>query len=427
MTEKGHSTQTPAAVTSPGTAPAFKQYLGTLYEKEFRRLFASLVRSLRDFDIAEDLLHEAFIAASKQWPVEGIPKNPQAWLIQVAKHKGLDRLRREKRFDPLDDEHLESEAAQYEPDYSGDDIEDDRLRLVFTCCHPALDRQVQVALTLREVCGLSTEAIASAFLVQTPAMAQRLVRGKAKIKTAGIPYVVPEGPELQERLDAVLAVVYLVYNEGYRASSGESLGDVELAEEAIRLGRLLVQLLPETEALGLLALMLLNESRRPARTTAAGDLVLLEDQDRQLWRRDYIEEGLHHLERAFANGGVGSYTLQAAISAQHALAADVSDTNWSRIVTLYDALFQLTRSPVVALNRAVAVAMRDGPEAGLALLAALLDEPALAAYHPIYSAHAELSRRAGRREAARASYEKALQLVQQAPERRFLEQRLASL
>ncbi|MDY6984695.1 MAG: RNA polymerase sigma factor [Pseudomonadota bacterium] len=412
------------------TAPAFKQYLGTLYEKDFRRLFASLVRSLRDFDVAEDLLHEAFIAANNQWPVEGIPKNPQAWLIQVAKHKGLDRLRREKRFDPLDEAHLESEAAQYEPDYAseaGDDIEDDRLRLIFTCCHPALDRQVQVALTLREVCGLSTEAIASAFLAQTPAMAQRLVRGKAKIKAAGIPYVVPEGPELPERLEAVLAVVYLVYNEGYRASSGERLGDVELAEEAIRLCRLLVQLLPETEVLGLLALMLLNESRRPARTTEAGDLVLLEDQDRTLWRRDYVEEGLRHLEQAFTQGAVGSYSLQAAISAQHAVAPSVAETNWPQIVVFYDALLELTRSPVVALNRAVAVAMRDGPEAGLALIDALLEEPALAAYHPVYSAHAELSRRAGRLNAARESYQKALQLVQQAPERRFLEQRLATL
>jgi RNA polymerase sigma-70 factor, ECF subfamily len=409
------------------SAPAFKQYLGTLYEKDFRRLFASLVRSIRDFDVAEDLLHEAFIAANKQWPVEGIPKNPQAWLIQVAKHKGLDRLRREKRFDPLDEEHLESEAAQYEPDYAGEDIEDDRLRLIFTCCHPALDRQVQVALTLREVCGLSTEAIASAFLVQTPAMAQRLVRGKAKIKTAGIPYVVPEGPELPERLEAVLTVVYLVYNEGYRASSGERLGQVELAEEALRLCRLLVQLLPDVEALGLLALMLLNESRRPARTTAAGDLVLLEDQDRALWRRDYIDEGIRTLEQAFAGGAIGTYTLQAAISAQHALAPSVAETNWPRIVGLYDALLQLTGSPVVALNRAVAVAMHEGPAAGLALIATLLEDPALAGYHPVYSAHAELSRRAGDVAAARASYQKALQLVQQAPERRFLEQRLASL
>jgi RNA polymerase sigma-70 factor (ECF subfamily) len=408
-------------------APAFKQYLGTLYEKDFRRLFASLVRSIRDFDVAEDLLHEAFIAANKQWPVEGIPKNPQAWLIQVAKHKGLDRLRREKRFDPLDEEHLESEAVQYEPDHAGEDIEDDRLRLIFTCCHPALDRQVQVALTLREVCGLTTEAIASAFLVQTPAMAQRIVRGKAKIKTAGIPYVIPEASDLPERLDAVLTVIYLVYNEGYRASSGERLGHVELAEEAIRLGRLLVQLLPDSEVLGLLALMLLNESRRPARTNSDGDLVLLEHQARSLWRRDYIEEGTAQLERAFASGPVGAYAVQAAISAQHAHAATVADTDWSRIVGLYDALMQLTGSPVVALNRAVAVAMRDGPQAGLVLIATLLQDPALASYHPAYSAHAELSRRAGDYGAARASYLKALQLVQQAPERRFLEQRLASL
>lgn len=414
-------------MSSSLTPPAFKQYLGTLYENDFRRLFASLVRSIRDFDVAEDLLHEAFIAANKQWPVEGIPKNPQAWLIQVAKHKGLDRLRREKRFDPLDEEHSESEAVQYEPDYTSEDIEDDRLRLIFTCCHPALDRQVQVALTLREVCGLTTEAIASAFLVQTPAMAQRIVRGKAKIKTAGIPYVVPEGPELPERLEAVLTVVYLVYNEGYRASSGERLSHVELAEEAIRLCRLLVQLLPGSEVLGLLALMLLNESRRPARTNANGDLVLLDHQDRALWRRDYIDEGRRYLEQAFAAGPVGAYTLQAAISAHHAQAPTVAATDWARIVSLYDVLLQLTGSPVVALNRAVAVAMRDGPEAGVALVVALLQDPALAVYHPAYSAHAELSRRAGDYGAARTSYLKALQLVQQAPERRFLEQRLASL
>lgn len=419
MTSPGNST--------PATAPAFRQFLGTLYEKDFRRLFASLVRSIRDFDIAEDLLHEAFIAANRQWPVEGIPKNPQAWLIEVAKHKGLDRLRREKRFDPLIEEHLESEAAQYEPEYAGEGIEDDRLRLIFTCCHPALERQVQVALTLREVCGLTTEAIASAFLVQTSTMAQRLVRGKAKIRTAGIPYVIPEGPDLPERLDAVLTVVYLVYNEGYRASSGTELGHVELAEEAIRLGRLLVQLLPDSEALGLLALMLFNEARRPARTNADGDIVLLEDQDRALWRRDYMEEGIRHLERAFATGPAGTYMLQAAISAQHALAASVAATNWPRIVSLYDALLQLTGSPVVALNRAVAVAMHEGPGAGLVLIGALLAEPALAAYHPVYAAHAELSRRAGDHQAARASYLKALELVQQLPERRFLERRLASL
>jgi len=425
MTVPENSNQAPPPVSAP--APAFKQYLGTLYEKDFRKLFASLVRSIRDFDVAEDLLHEAFIAANRQWPVEGIPKNPQAWLIQVAKHKGLDRLRREKRFDPLDEEHLESEAAQYEPEYAGEDIEDDRLRLIFTCCHPALERQVQVALTLREVCGLSTEAIASAFLVQTPTMAQRLVRGKAKIKTAGIPYVIPEGPDLPERLDAVLTVVYLVYNEGYRASSGYELGQVELAEEAIRLGRLLVQLLPDGEALGLLALMLLNESRRPARTNAGGDIVLLEDQDRALWRRDYIDDGVRHLEQAFATGPAGTYMLQAAISAQHALATSVSGTDWARIVALYDALLQLTGSPVVALNRAVAVAMHQGAEAGLALIGKLLTEPALAAYHPVYSAHAELSRRAGDHAAARTSYLKALELVQQLPERRFLEKRLASL
>jgi RNA polymerase sigma-70 factor (ECF subfamily) len=405
----------------------FKQWLGSLYQKDFRRLFATLVRVLGDFDSAEDLLQEAFITASNKWPVDGIPANPQAWLIAVARHKALDRYRREKRFEALDEHHLEADAVQYQPDYAEESIEDDRLRLIFTCCHPALDRQVQIALTLREVCGLGTEAIASAFLVQTSTMAQRLVRGKAKIKTAGIPYVVPEAPQLPERLEAVLAVIYLVYNEGYKASSGSELGHVELAEEAIRLARLLVQLLPDSETLGLLALMLLNEARRPARTSAEGELVLLEDQDRSLWRDDYIKEGRQLLAAAFARGRIGPYTLQAAISAVHAQAASVATTDWAQIVQLYDLLLRITESPVVALNRAVALALRDGPEAGLVLIEELLREPALLAYHPAWAAHADLCRRAGRSEQARTSYRKALQLVQQEPERRFLERRLASL
>jgi RNA polymerase sigma-70 factor (ECF subfamily) len=408
----------------------FSQLLGRIHEKEFRRMFATLVRHLKDFDLAEDMLQEAFVAASEQWPEQGIPKNPQAWLITVARHKAMDRFRRQRRFEPLEDEHLEhAEAARYEPEFGADDnsIEDDRLRLIFTCCHPALDLQVQVALTLREVCGLTTEAIASAFLVQPTTMAQRLVRGKAKIRTAGIPFVIPEAPQLPERLDAVLTVIYLVYNEGYRASSGETLGKIELAEEGIRLGRLVVQLLPASETRGLLALMLLNEARRPARTTPGGELVLLEDQDRSLWRQDYIAEGRQLLEAAFAGNGYGPYTLQAAIAAVHADAAHMEQTDWTQIVLLYDLLLRLTDSPVVALNRAVALAMRDGPEVGLTALATLRKEGALANYHPLHSAHAELSRRAGDPAAARASYEKALQLVQQEPERRFLEQRLASL
>jgi len=405
----------------------FKQFLGRLYERDFRRLYATLVRHLHDFDLAEDLLQEAFIAASRQWPEQGIPNNTGAWLIQVAKHKALDRFRRESRFEALEDEHLESAALAHEPELLAEGIEDDRLRLIFTCCHPALDRKVQVALTLREVCGLSTEAIASAFLVEVATLAQRLVRGKTKIRTAGIPYAVPEGPELPERLDAVLTVIYLVYNEGYRASSGSQLGQPELAEEAIRLCRLLLQLLPEGEVHGLLALMLLNESRRPARTNAAGDLVLLEEQDRSLWRQDYIVEGRQQLERALATRSIGSHTLQAAIAAVHADAPSVEQTDWAQIVALYDVLWQSTASPVVALNRVVALAMRDGPESGLVALAPLREESALSNYHPLYAAHAELSRRAGDHDGARASYLRALALVQQEPERRHLEQRLASL
>ena len=411
---------------SPVTLP-IQQRISDIYRDDFRRLFATVVRLVGDFDLAEDLLQEAFLAASRQWPQEGLPKNPRAWLVQVAKHKGLDRFRRDSRLEALDDSHLDSAAMQHEPELLPEGIEDDRLRLIFTCCHPALDQAVQVALTLREVCGLSTEAIASAFLVQPATLAQRLVRGKAKIRNAGIPYVVPEGAELPERLDAVLTVVYLVYNEGYRASSGPDLSVPELAEEAIRLCRLLLSLLPEAEVQGLLALMLLNESRRPARTNLAGDLILLEEQDRSLWRRDYIDEGKRILEQAFATRRFGPFTLQAAIAALHAEAPAVADTDWVQIIALYDLLLQMTRSPVVALNRAVAVAMRDGPQAGLALIAQLAEEPALKQYHPLYAAQAELNRRAGQKQQALLAYRQALELVQQEPERRHLQQRLASL
>lgn len=401
--------------------------LERLYREDFRRLFATVVRLEKDFDLAEDMLQEAFATASEKWPEQGLPGNPRAWLISVAHHKALDRFRRERRFEALDESHLQLDAALHEPDYDDAAIEDDRLRLIFTCCHPALERQIQVALTLREVCGLPTEAIASAFLVQTTAMAQRLVRGKAKIRTAGIPYIVPAAADLPERLDAVLTVIYLVYNEGYRASSGAQLLAPELADEAIRLARLLAQLLPDGEVLGLLALMLCNEARRPARVDAAGELVLLEDQDRSLWRQDLIAEGQQLLEQVLAAGRVGSYTLQAAISATHASAVSVAQTDWSRIVTLYDHLLTLTASPVVALNRAVAVSMRDGPAAGLALLHELAGDKLLQQYHPLHVAMAELSRRNGDAAAARAAYERALQLVQQEPEQRHLQRRLASL
>lgn len=401
--------------------------LERLYREDFRRLFATVVRLEKDFDLAENMLQEAFATASEKWPEQGLPGNPRAWLISVAHHKALDRFRRERRFEALDESHLQLDAALHEPDYDDAAIEDDRLRLIFTCCHPALERQIQVALTLREVCGLPTEAIASAFLVQTTAMAQRLVRGKAKIRTAGIPYIVPAAADLPERLDAVLTVIYLVYNEGYRASSGAQLLAPELADEAIRLARLLAQLLPDGEVLGLLALMLCNEARRPARVDAAGELVLLEDQDRSLWRQDLIAEGQQLLEQVLAAGRVGSYTLQAAISATHASAVSVAQTDWSRIVTLYDHLLTLTASPVVALNRAVAVSMRDGPAAGLALLHELAGDKLLQQYHPLHVAMAELSRRNGDAAAARAAYERALQLVQQEPEQRHLQRRLASL
>lgn len=401
--------------------------LERIWREDFRRLFATVVRLVKDFDLAEDMLQDAFLVASQKWPQEGLPANPRSWLISVAHHRALDRFRRERRFEALDETHLQLDAALHEPDYDEVLIEDDRLRLIFTCCHPALERQVQVALTLREVCGLATEAIASAFLVQTSTMAQRLVRGKAKIRTAGIPYAVPEAADLAERLDAVLAVIYLVYNEGYRASSGAQLNVPELADEAIRLGRLLVQLLPSGEALGLLALMLLNEARRPARLDAAGELVLLEDQDRSLWLPALIAEGQTLLRQAAADGSAGPYVLQAAISAAHAEAATLELTDWARIVTLYDHLLQLTDSPVVALNRAVAVSMRDGADAGLRLLDPLLQEKQLQQYHPLHVVLAEFKRRLGDTAAARSAYQRALQLVQQEPERRHLQRRLDSL
>lgn len=398
--------------------------LETIYRQEFRRLFATVVRLIGDFDLAEEMLQEAFLLASQKWAQEGIPGNPRAWLVSVARHKALDQFRRQRRFTALEDAHLELEAASHEPDCDSDDIEDDRLRLIFTCCHPALDMQVRVALTLREVCGLATDAIASAFLVQTPTMAQRLVRGKAKIRTAGIPYVVPQQAELAERLEAVLSVIYLVYNEAYRASSAAT---AELVEEALRLGRLLVELLPESESLGLMALMLLNEARRPARSSVTGELILLEDQDRSLWRADWIEEGQALLQRALGTGTVGPYGLQAAISAQHCRAESAANTDWAQIVSLYDALLELTASPVVALNRVVALSMHAGPEAGLEQLRPLEDNKLLLNYCPLHVARAELSRRAGDLDAARSAYQRALQLVQQEPERRHLQKRLAAL
>jgi RNA polymerase sigma-70 factor (ECF subfamily) len=394
-----------------------------LYRTESRRVFATLVRLLGDFDLAEEALSEAFRAALEQWPREGMPANPRAWLVSAGRFKAIDAIRRQGRFSYVDEATLEAFPAEPEPEREG--IEDDRLRLIFTCCHPALAPEAQVALTLREVCGLTTEEIARAFLSSAPTLAQRIVRAKSKIRDAKIPYEVPGKAELPERLDAVLRVIYLVFNEGYSASSGSSVTRGELCQEAIRVGRLLVALLPEAEAMGLLALMLIQESRRAARSAPDGELVLLEDQDRSLWDRALIAEGVELTTRALRTRMFGPYCLQAAIAAVHAEALRTSDTDWSEIIGLYDVLSRLDPSPVVALNRAVAVAMRDGPVAGLALVDALL--PELEGYHLAHAARADLCRRLGRKAEAIASYEKALSLSRQEPERRFLAGRIAGL
>ncbi|MGE4112142.1 MAG: RNA polymerase sigma factor [Burkholderiales bacterium] len=404
--------------------PDLRTMVDAVYRAESRRVFATLVRLLGDFDAAEEALHEAFRAALEQWPRDGAPANPRAWLVSAGRFKAIDRIRRDARMDALDDEAVENIAAPEAPE--AEEIEDDRLRLVFTCCHPALAPDAQVALTLREVCGLTTEEIAQAFLTAAPTLAQRIVRAKNKIRDAKIPYQVPSGAELPERLDAVLRVIYLVFNEGYAASSGATLTRRDLSGEAIRLARLLVELLPEPEATGLLALMLLHESRRAARATPEGDLILLGEQDRALWDRALIDEGTALAERALA-AGVGPYALQAAISALHAEAATAAATDWAQITGLYDVLLRIEPSPVVELNRAVAVAMRDGPQAGLALVDAILDRGDLANYRLAHAARADFCRRLGRDDEARASYQRALRLTRQEPEQRFLERRLAAL
>jgi RNA polymerase sigma-70 factor (ECF subfamily) len=397
------------------------------YRTQSRRVFATLIRLLGgDFDLAEDAMHEAFAAATEQWPVEGVPQQPRAWLVATGRRKAIDAMRRRARFDAsLAD--LARRLDESAPPPDADEVADDRLRLIFTCCHPDLPPTVQVALTLREVCGLTTEQVASAFLTAPATLAQRIVRGKARIREQGIPYEVPGREQLPARLDAVLAVIYLVFNEGYSASSGDALTRPDLSAEAIRLGRLLVELLPDAEAIGLLALMLLHDSRRLARADAAGDLVLLEHQDRSRWNRAQIDEGRELVARALATGPVGVYTVQAAISAVHAQAAAADQTDWGQIVRWYDLLLTVQGTEVVALNRAVAVAMRDGPEAGLALIDAILEQGKLVDYHLAHAARADLLRRLGRRDEARAAYAKALGLARQDPERRFLERRLAEL
>ena len=399
-----------------------------VYRAESRRVLATLIRQLGDFDVAEEAMHEAFTAALEHWPGDGVPANPRAWLVTTARNKAIDRLRRRSKWDAEVedvDALIENIAAEDAPEAQS--VEDDRLRLVFTCCHPELSEDAQVALTLREVCGLTTEAIARAFLATPATVAQRIVRAKAKIRDARIPYEVPGRTELPARLDSVLRVIYLVFNEGYLASGGEAALRGDLSAEAIRLGRLLVELLPEPEAVGLLALMQLHEARRTARTDAQGELVLLPDQDRALWNRAEIAGAARLVEGAFATRRVGPYCVQAAIAALHAEAPSAGETDWDEIVALYDLLLRMTPSPVVELNRAIAVAERDGPAAGLALVDSLLARGELSAYHLAHAARADLARRLGRRDDARASYERALTLATQPAEKRFLQKRLAEI
>jgi RNA polymerase sigma-70 factor (ECF subfamily) len=402
-----------------------REAVDSLYRTESRRVLATLIRLLGDFDLAEEALHDAFTAAIEKWPRDGMPANPRAWLVSTGRFKGIDRIRRRVRFDASlarIAQHLEGSAEPIPGE--DEEIEDDRLRLIFTCCHPALPPDAQIALTLREVCGLTTEEIARAFLTATPTVAQRIVRAKTKIRDARIPYELPPLLELPNRLDTVLRVVYLVFNEGYSASSGEVVTRHDLSAEAIRLGRLLVELLPEPDAMGLLALMLLHESRRAARSTSDGELVLLDAQDRALWNRDMIAEGAALVRRAFASRRIGPYALQAAIASVHARAEDAAATNWRQIVVLYDALMRAEPSPVVELNRAAAVAMRDGPAAGLKIIDDILARGDLAEYPLAHSARADLCRRLGRTGDALASYERALLLTRQEPARRFLLRRL---
>jgi RNA polymerase sigma-70 factor (ECF subfamily) len=414
-----------------------------IYQSESRRVLATLIRLLGDFDVAEEALHDAFRAALEQWPRDGVPSNPRAWLVSAGRFKAIDGVRRRARFDALEDVGEKADVAINDTAAWADEksVEDDQLRLIFTCCHPALAPDAQVALTLREVCGLTTEEIARAFLTPAPTLAQRIVRAKGKIRDARIPYEVPALPELPERLDAVLRVIYLVFNEGYAASSGAQVTRHDVSAEAIRLARLLVELLPalrepqgaansspgESEAQGLLALMLLHDSRRAARSSASGEIILLEDQDRSLWNRDQIAEGTRLVEQALSSGRGGPYAIQAAIAAVHAGAATAGETDWDEIVGLYGVLMGMDPSPVIELNRAVAIAMRDGPAAGLTIIDAILARGDLRDYRLVHAARAELCRRLGKTADARVSFERALALTRQEPERRLLERRLAEL
>ena len=413
----------------PPVPEPISRTIETLYRSESGRVLATLVRLLGDLDLAEEAMHEAFAAALESWPQNGIPESPRPWLISTARFKGIDVMRRRARFDGVEKDliaHMESRVSDA-PVGHDDEIEDDRLRLIFTCCHPALPPEGRVALTLREVCGLTTEEIARAFLATPAALAQRIVRAKTKIREAAIPYEVPTPEELPDRLDAVLQVIYLVFNEGYSAAAGAEVTRAELTGEAIRLGRLLADLQPEPEVIGLLSLMLLQESRRAARTSPTGELILLENQDRSLWNREQIAEGVALVETALKSRRFGSYTLQAAIAAVHAEAESMAATDWQQIVALYNQLVRIQPSPVVYLNRAVAIAMRDGPEAGLKQIDAVLEQGDLANYYLAHSARADLCRRLGRIPEARAAYEKALALAKQEPERRFLMMRIEEL
>jgi RNA polymerase sigma-70 factor (ECF subfamily) len=408
-------------------AEPIRSQVDTIYRTESRRVFATLIRLIGNFDLAEEAMHEAFAAAISQWSYDGMPANPRSWLVSTARFKAIDTIRRRTRFDSFLPE-IAPENDTNDPNWQDEEgVEDDQLRLIFTCCHPALSPEAQIALTLREVCGLTTEEIASAFLMAPATLAQRIVRAKTKIRTAGIPYQVPSLNELPDRLDTLLQVIYLVFNEGYAASSGKSLTRADLATEAIRLGRLVIELLPDAEAIGLLALMLLQESRRNARTSPTGDIILLEDQDRSLWSKSQIAEGKLLVQRSLSSSEVGSYTLQAAIAAIHSEALSTGETDWAQVVALYDLLMQAERSPIVELNRSVAVAMRDGFLAGLQQIDNILARGDLTDYHLAHAARADFCRRLGKVDEARAAYQKALALVKQEPERRFLQKRLREL